>query len=98
MGNTALVINRGEHPATPFTAGMLDRVGGRWRIFRNRRTSPTTSSRVSEILSWLADYVGADRPGKNRGSVTVDTGLQVPVSFWGGCKLAVRRSGAGIPV
>lgn len=29
-------------------------------------------ARVSEVCLWLVDYVGADRPGKNGGSVTVD--------------------------
>lgn len=27
---------------------------------------------ISEVCLWLVDYIGADRPGKNGGSVTVD--------------------------
>lgn len=29
-------------------------------------------ARISEVFLWLVDHVGADRPGKNGGSVTVD--------------------------
>lgn len=53
-------------------------------------------ARVSEVFLWLVEHVGADRPGENGGSVVIDARLQMPVSFWRGCKLVIRESRTGM--